>query len=51
VFDSFVTTKADGMGLGLAISRSILAAHKGRIWAENNPEGGAAIRFTLPVEA
>ena len=50
VFDSFVTTKPDGMGLGLAISRSILAAHKGRIWAENNPGGGAAIRFTLPAE-
>ena len=49
IFDSFFTTKHDGMGMGLAISRSIIAAHGGNIWAENNPDGGATFYFTLPV--
>jgi signal transduction histidine kinase len=50
IFDSFVTTKKDGMGLGLSIARSLVEAHGGRITAENNPEGGATFRFTLPVD-
>jgi PAS domain S-box-containing protein len=51
LFDSFFTTKADGMGLGLSIARSMIAAHGGTIWAENAPEGGAIFRFTLCVDA
>ena len=39
-----------GAGLGLAICRGIVRAHGGRIWAENRPGGGVAIRFTLPVK-
>ena len=48
-FRPFQTTKADGMGIGLAISHTIIDAHGGQLWAENPPEGGAAFRFTLPV--
>jgi signal transduction histidine kinase len=51
IFDPFVTTKPAGMGLGLAISRTIIEAHGGQIRAENLPEGGAAIHFTLPFAA
>jgi signal transduction histidine kinase len=51
VFESFFTTKEGGMGLGLAIARSIVDLHGGHIWAENNPGGGAAFHFTLPVAA
>ena len=51
IFDPFVTTKAGGMGLGLAISRTIIEAHGGRIQAENAAGGGAVIRFTLPIAA
>ena len=49
LFQPFMTTKKTGMGIGLSISRSIIEAHGGRIWAENRPEGGCAFRFTLPI--
>jgi two-component system, LuxR family, sensor kinase FixL len=47
IFDSFYTTKPNGMGLGLSIARSIIEAHAGRLWAENNPGGGATFHFNL----
>jgi K+-sensing histidine kinase KdpD len=46
---SYQTSKPDGMGMGLAISRSIIESHGGRIWAEANPSGGAVFHFTLPI--
>ncbi len=49
IFDSFFTTKSDGMGLGLSIARSLIVANGGRIWAENNTDGGATMSFTLPI--
>ena len=48
LFEPYFTTKADGTGMGLAICRSTIDAHNGRIWASNNPEGGATFQFTLP---
>lgn len=48
MFDSFVTSKPRGIGIGLSISRTIIEAHHGRIWGENVAEGGARISFTLP---
>jgi PAS domain S-box-containing protein len=51
IFDAFFTTKSQGTGMGLAITRSIIEAHKGRLWASANPEGGAIFHFTLPGEA
>ena len=49
IFQTFYTTKADGLGMGLAISRSIVEAHGGRMEVRNNQDGGAAFSFTLPV--
>jgi predicted ATPase/signal transduction histidine kinase len=49
VFDSFFTTKATGMGMGLSICRSIIGAHRGRIWLEPNTPRGAVFQFKLPV--
>ena len=47
IFDPLVTTKETGMGMGLAICTSIVQAHGGRIWAENNTKGGTSFYFTL----
>jgi PAS domain S-box-containing protein len=49
IFDAFVTTKVDGTGMGLAISRSIIESHGGKLWAEACTGRGAAFHFTLPV--
>jgi len=48
VFAPFYTTKTNGIGMGLAICRSIIAAHGGRLWAEANQPQGARFQFTLP---
>jgi two-component system, LuxR family, sensor kinase FixL len=48
IFEPYHTTKARGLGLGLSLSRSIVFAHGGRMWAENRPAGGAVIHFSIP---
>jgi signal transduction histidine kinase len=49
IFDAFHTTKPQGTGMGLAITRSIVEAHGGRVWAISNLEGGATFHFTFPT--
>ena len=49
LFEPFFTTKANGMGMGLPVSKTIIQAHKGELWAENGPDGGACFCFTVPV--
>ena len=49
IFEPFYTTKTTGMGLGLAISRSIIATQGGRVWAMSNPDQGTTLAFTLPI--
>ena len=49
VFEPFFTSKAEGMGMGLSIARTIVEAHNGQIWAENRDHGGASFRIRLPL--
>jgi PAS domain S-box-containing protein len=50
LFEPFFSTKKNGMGLGLSLARSLIEAHGGRIWAENNSRAGATFRFALPID-
>ena len=50
IFAPFYTTKPEGMGIGLAICRSIIEFHQGRLWVEPRREGGTIFRFTVPIE-
>jgi C4-dicarboxylate-specific signal transduction histidine kinase len=50
LFEPFISTKSNGMGVGLSICQTIISQHGGRIWAEANPAGGTIFRFTLPIQ-
>ena len=47
IFEPFFSTRSEGTGMGLAICRSIVEAHDGRLWTENSPHGGAVFQFTI----
>ncbi|HEY0801764.1 MAG TPA: ATP-binding protein, partial [Steroidobacteraceae bacterium] len=49
LFRAFYTTKSDGMGIGLSVSRSIIENHRGRIWAERNEGRGVTFSFSIPL--
>ncbi|MFL5571741.1 MAG: ATP-binding protein, partial [Gemmatimonadaceae bacterium] len=51
IFEHFVSTKPKGLGMGLAISRSIIKAHRGRIWASANTGGGLTVHIELPCSS
>ncbi len=50
IFEPFHTTKSDGMGIGLSVSRSIIEAHRGRLWATPNEGAGVTFVFSLPLQ-
>jgi signal transduction histidine kinase len=50
IFEAFVTTKSQGTGMGLSISRRIVESHEGRLWAASNSKRGATFQFTLPSQ-
>jgi len=50
LFEAFYTTKGDGMGIGLSVSRSIMESHRGRLWAVRNEGPGATFLFSIPCD-